>query len=181
MNVRAIAVSTCLGVALCAVSAPALAQAKKATPTAGSASDMNLAAMYSYEHNYGVNSPFGVAVDFSKKMSQISPTMNVQVLGQFVFSHYHFGGSDTMFAGGVRFGMAPHGNVTPYFQAIVGGTHCCGNGLWLTTVFGGGVDVSFTGMKSMKLRIEGNFVTIFDDPENGFRLNVGVVIPIGKK
>jgi opacity protein-like surface antigen len=169
----------CLVVVLGAASAPAFAQAKPggATPVEPKA---NVAAMYSFEHNFGANSPWGIAVDVSEKMQQLSPTLNWQAVMQFVYNHYNSGGSDFMFGGGARFGVTSHGNVTPYFQAIAGVTHCCEQN-WFTLQMGGGADIKVSKTSRIKIRLEGNWVIIFDDPEHGFRLNAGVVIPFGKK
>jgi len=177
VKIRAVAASVCAGLALCAVSAPAVAQTKSGAPVEPKA---NVAAMYSFEHNFGANSPWGIAVDVSEKMHQVSPTVNVQAVMQFVYSHYNQGGSDIMFGGGARWGITPHGNITPYFQVLGALTHCCEQN-WFTLVAGGGADIKFSKTSRLKIRLEGNWVVIFDDPENGFRLNVGVVIPFGKK
>jgi len=122
----------------------------------------------------------GIAVDVSEKMHQISPTVNVQAVMQFVYSHYNHGGSDVMFGGGARWGITPHGNITPYFQVLAGLTHCCENN-WFTFVAGGGADIKVSKTSRIKIRIEGNWVVIFEDPDHGFRFNAGVVIPFGKK
>jgi hypothetical protein len=143
--------------------------------------------MYSYEHNFGLNSPFGFAFDFSETISHPYPKMRIEVVGQFVYNHYSDAnrgpdstGSDVGFGGGTRFVLAPHGNLTPYFHIIASVTHCCSQN-WFTLQFGGGTDIGAASLKSIKIRIEGNFVTVFDDPSHGFRLNAGVVIPVGKK
>jgi len=179
VSIRVVTLRACLAIALCAASAPAFAQAKP-----GAAAQVepkaNVAAMYSFEHNFGANSPWGIAVDVSEKMHQISPTVNVQAVMQFVYSHYNHGGSDVMFGGGARWGITPHGNITPYFQVLAGLTHCCENN-WFTFVAGGGADIKVSKTSRIKIRIEGNWVVIFEDPDHGFRFNAGVVIPFGKK
>jgi hypothetical protein len=179
VSIRVVALRACLAVVLAAASAPAFAQTKPsaATPVEPKA---NVAAMYSFEHNFGGNSPWGIAVDVSETMHQMSPSLKVQALMQFVYNHYNYGLSDFMFAGGARWVTASHGTFTPYFQTIVGVTHCCEQN-WFTVVLGGGTDIKFSKTSRIKIRAEGNWVVIFDDPENGFRLNVGVVIPFGKK
>ena len=182
MSIRAVVVGACVGLVLGVMPASAVAQLNGSTPNAGGEPKVRIATMYSYEHNFGLNSPFGFAFDFSETIGHPYPKMRIEVVGQFVWNHYSTedGGSDVMFGGGTRFVLAPHGSLTPYFHIIAGLTHCCSQN-WFTTQFGGGVDIGAKGLKNIKIRLEGNWVTIFDDPENGFRLNVGVVIPLGKK
>ena len=177
MSIRAVVLRASLAVALAATSAPAFAQMKSGT--ASFEPKANVAALYSYEHNFGANSPWGIGVDISETMTHMS-SLKVQALMQFMFNHYTYGGSDIMFAGGARWVVKSQGNFTPYFHTIAGVTHCCEQN-WFTFVFGGGTDMKFSQTSRMRIRVEGNWVVIFDDPSHGFRLNAGVVFALGKK
>lgn len=179
MSIRVIALRACLVLVLGAASAPAFAQTKTAA-AAPAEPRANVAAMYSFEHNFGANAPWGIAVDVSEKMQQLTPTLNWQAVMQFVYSDYGRAPSNIMFGGGARWGITSHGKVTPYFQVLGAVTHCCEQN-WFTFLAGGGADMKFSKTSRMKIRVEGNWVVIFDDVQNGFRLNVGVVIPFGKK
>jgi len=177
VNIRVVALRACLATVLAVASAPAFAQMKSST--ASFEPKANVAALYSFEHNFGANSPWGFGVDISETMTHMS-SLRVQALMQFMFNHYCCEASDIMFAGGARWIAHEQGNFTPYFHVIVGLTHCCESN-WFTVVFGGGTDIKFSQTSRMKIRLEGNWVIVFDNPDHGFRLNAGVVIPLGKK
>jgi hypothetical protein len=179
VRIRVVVLRTCVAVALALASAPAFAQMK--TGTASFEPKANVAALYSFEHfpNFGANSPWGIGVDVSETMAHMS-SLKVQALMQFMFNHYSYGGSDMMFAGGGRWVVAPQGNFIPYFHVIAGLTHCCEQN-WFTLNFGGGTDIKFSPKSRMRIRLEGNWVIIFDNPDHGFRLNAGVVFALGRK
>ena len=167
--------------------APTWASAEPQAPSppqnAALTAEKKVAVMYTWEMNHGDSefAPFGAAVDFSKKLKDYAADKSLYVVGQYVFGYFRNGnGAVSKFSGGVRYALSRRGSIVPYVQGLAGLWHGSGEN-YLQTSIGGGFDIVTSALKDKVLRIDATWVVFFDDPENGLRLNVGIVWPLGKR
>ena len=178
------AMTLVLGTALLvACAAPAMAQARPAaspakTSTTSSDSNGEFGIGYSYLHLFSANAPVGFDANYSKDVSTMS-SASLGILGDFSFNHFS-GGSTEFFDGGVKFGFKGNDKFTPYALVTGGLGHATGSSNFVLD-FGGGVTMPLNG-KSFDVFAQVDFPIVFvtGGHSTGFRLNVGIAIPLKK-
>jgi hypothetical protein len=184
-NVRIKSVTTLiLGVAvLVACAAPAMAQARPTAPppssSSSSSSSGDFGIGYSFLHIGGASAAAGFDAFYTKDVS----TMSSGSLGYVVdFSVNHSGlfGTGELATGGVRANFKSSSKAKFYGQATGGFSHFPASSQ-LVIDFGGGVDYPLQGQK-FDLFVQADFPIVFftGAKETGFRLNVGITMPVGK-
>jgi hypothetical protein len=182
-NVRIKSVTTfVLGTALLvAYAAPAMAQARPTTAPASSSTTSSDSSGqfdigYSYLHLNSASAPVGFDANYSKDVSTMS-NASLGILGDFSFNHFS-GGSTEFFDGGVKFGFKGNPKFTPYALVTGGLGHATGSSNF-TLDFGGGVTMPLNG-KAFDLFVQADIPVVFATGGHftGFRLNVGIAIPL---
>jgi hypothetical protein len=168
---------------LVAFAAPAMAQARPTTssaPASSTSSDSNgeFGIGYSFLHLFTLNAPVGFDANYSKDVSTMS-SASLAILGDFSFNHFS-GASTELFDGGVKFGFKGNDKFTPYALVTGGLGHSTGSSNFVLD-FGGGVTAPLSG-KSFDLFAQVDFPIVFGNGghSTGFRLNVGIAIPLKK-
>jgi hypothetical protein len=102
---------------------------------------------------------------------------SVGFLGDFSFNHFS-GGSTEFFDGGVKLGFKGNDKFTPYALVTGGIGHSTGSSNF-TLDFGGGVTMPMSG-KAFDLFVQADIPVVFATGGHftGFRLNVGIAIPL---
>jgi hypothetical protein len=170
---------------LVAFAAPAMAQARptaspattsSSTPSNDSNGEFGIG--YSFLHLFSANAPVGFDANYSKDISTMS-SASLAILGDFSFNHFS-GGSTEFFDGGVKFGFKGNDKFTPYALVTGGLGHATGSSNFVLD-FGGGVTMPLNG-KSFDLFVQADFPIVFATgaKSTGFRLNVGIAIPLKK-
>jgi hypothetical protein len=171
---------------LVAFAAPAMAQARPAAPPATTSSSTTssdpggeFGIGYSFLHLGGASAAAG----FDAYYTQDFRTMSIGSLG-FVgdFSVNHSGtfGTGELVTGGVRVNFKTSSKAKFYGQVTGGLSHFPSESQFVLD-FGGGVGMPLQG-KNFDVFAQVDFPVVFfaGASETGFRLNVGVAIPVGR-
>jgi hypothetical protein len=167
---------------LVAFAAPAMAQARPAAPATSSTSmssgDSDFGIGYSFLHFANANAPVGFDANYSKDVSSMS-SASLGIVGDFSFNHFS-GGSTEFFDAGIKFGFKGNDKFTPYALVTGGLGHSTGSSNFALD-FGGGVKMPLQGKKfGVFAQVDFPIVFVTGGHSTGFRLNIGITMPIGK-
>lgn len=185
MRIKSV-ISLVLGTAvLVAFAAPAMAQARPAAPAAASSSTTpsdsaaEFGIGYSFMHIDTENAAAGFDAYYDKDVSTMSMG-SLAVVGDFSVNHFP-SATGELITGGVRVKFKGGSSKAKFHAQVTGGLAHAFASSQFALDFGGGVDMPLQG-KNFDLFAQVDFPIVFFSgaSSTGFRLNVGVAIPVGK-
>ncbi len=183
MRIKSV-ISLVLGTAvLVAFAAPAMAQARPAAPAAASTpssdSTSEFGIGYSFMHIDTENAAAGFDAYYDKDVSTMSMG-SVAFVGDFSVNHFP-SATGELITGGVRVKFKAGSSKAKFHAQVTGGLAHAFASSQFALDFGGGVDMPLQG-KNFDLFAQVDFPIVFFSgaSSTGFRLNVGVAIPVGK-
>lgn len=167
--------TTCAVVCLLLVRAvPAAAQ----NTTSADEYDLNVGVMYDPALNERtLASNLGFHFDVAKRFLE-GGKLSAAGVGEIGFNHF----DDATYAsyfGGVRFAGSYSQRFAPFIQLLLGSEHCCDNTHFALQP-GVGVDIAW--MRSLAFRLQLDWRHVIEEPNDidGFRLGIGVVLPLSR-
>jgi hypothetical protein len=168
-----------------AFAAPAMAQARPAAPAAKTSSSMSSSDSgadfgigYSYLHIDGVSAAAGFDAFYAKDFKTMN-SGSLGFVGDFSVNHASDGTAEFV-TGGVRVNFKGSSKAKFYGQVTGGLSHFPSESQFVLD-FGGGVKLPMEGKKfGVYAQVDFPVVFFSGDTQTGFRLNVGITIPVGK-
>lgn len=170
---------------LVAFAAPAMAQARPAAPAAASSSTTpsdsaaEFGIGYSYMHIASEGAAAGFDAYYTKDVSTMS-TGSLGFVGDFSVNHFTSATAELV-TGGVRANFKGGSSKAKFYGQVTGGLAHAFSASRFALDFGGGLDMPLQG-KNFDLFAQVDFPVVFfsGQTNTGFRLNVGIAIPVGK-
>jgi len=134
---------------------------------------------YSFLRQWEEPAPAGVTIDYTHPVTTIGTSAALGAVGEFSMNRLSdIDITQTTFLGGVRVTAAGGGRIQPFGQFLLGVLH------WpdindFAIQPGGGVKIGMNPAFDLRVQVDFPIDFFEGETETGFRLNVGVVFPVG--